>query len=232
MACSRAQPVPADSFGITGSDAQHIWAITAQTFCSPRATAHGRCNTLPMIRSFSTSPASGPAGRTISTRRGFARSGFGVIYHSTGDGIGRRRSDGHRDGRRLGTLEVGCAMPSDGRSQVFHTTGDGTWTDLSRSVLRESSPPSGEMRPISSSPVLHLSLARRRRLGHRRQQRHDDMGHPRNAGAARATTSGRSARAVCCSTATRTAGAPSRAARNPICMPCGAGLVARLDRRR
>jgi hypothetical protein len=126
-----AQAVPNGLVGITGSDAQHIWAITAATVLFSSGDGTWTMQHAPDDPEFLYVTSIWASGPNDIYATGIRNGGFGAIYHSAGDG---NWSAQQATGTRM--YGVWGRSKSDVYAvgwthQVFHTTGDGTWTDLS-----------------------------------------------------------------------------------------------------
>jgi hypothetical protein len=124
-----AQPAVGGLVGITGCDAQHIWAITVASvlFSAGDGTWTEQYFSDTEFLYVTGIWASGPNDIYAT---GIRKGGFGAIYHSTGDGnwpaqqAAGTRMEGVWGRSKSDVYAVGWAH------QVFHTTGNGTWSDL------------------------------------------------------------------------------------------------------
>ena len=125
-----AQPVSGSLIGITGSDAQHIWGLTIANAVFSNGdgnwTDQDNFNDTQFL--YVTGIWAGGPDDIYAT--GIRQGGFGVIYHSTGDGQWHAQ-------QATGTRMMGVWGRSSSdiyavgwSRQVFHSSGGGIWTDL------------------------------------------------------------------------------------------------------
>jgi hypothetical protein len=128
----QAQAVSGGLRGVTGSDAQHIWAISIASVVFSAGDGNWALQSPFDDPQFLYVTGIWAASPNDIYATGVRNGGFGAIYHSAGDGTWSAQ-------QATGTRMYGVWGRSNsdvyavgGSGQVFHTTGDGTWSDLSK----------------------------------------------------------------------------------------------------